>query len=104
MMARDSMVKYGDIQLASSGESVEELIKQIDVLIKKHGYPGSVSLNDVEDEIDEFEEDEENGMDGQDEGEDDETRSSNGGSETIEEHGGVVGFPPELVKPGDGRS
>ena len=38
-MGRESMLKYGEIQLLNSGESVKELMNHLDAIIKKHGVP-----------------------------------------------------------------
>jgi len=38
-MGRGSSIMYGKIQLASEGETVEKLVGQLDVILKKFGYP-----------------------------------------------------------------
>jgi hypothetical protein len=38
-MGRGSSIMYGKIQLASEGESVEKLVGQLDVILKRFGYP-----------------------------------------------------------------
>jgi hypothetical protein len=67
-MPRESVLKYGEIQLISSGESVEKLMEHLDTLLKKHGYP-SKSLSDADlKDLDDMMEEDEDGMDEQEKG------------------------------------
>lgn len=74
-MGRETLLKYGEITLASQGESLDTLREKLDSLLNKHGYPSkSIDSSDSNDlpDLDDGDDDD----DGEDDSEDKEGESA----------------------------